>query len=57
MSQKEIVKYYQDNGGLRCKYWSVKEIREYIKSDLGQEQMVGTRTCLLLKNIANYYQR
>lgn len=57
MTQKEIVKYYQDNGGLRCKDWSVKEIREYIKSDLGQEQLVTPRTCLLLKNIANCYQQ
>lgn len=57
MTQKEIVEYYQDNGGLRCKDWSAKEIREYIKSDLGKEQWVSPRTCMLLRNIANCCQR
>ena len=26
MKQKDIIKYYEDNGGLRCKYWTIKEI-------------------------------
>lgn len=57
MKQQEIIRYYEDNGGLRCKFWTIKEIKEYIKSDLGREQRVYVATCRLLKRTAEIYQR
>lgn len=57
MKQKEIIKYYEGIGGLRCKFWTIKEIKEYIKSDLGREQRVYVATCRLLKRTAEIYQR
>ena len=57
MNQKELIKYYENNGGLRCKYWSIGEIKDYIKSDLGEKQRVYTKTCNLLKRTAEISQR
>ena len=57
MKQQEIIRYYEDNGGLCCKCWTIKEIKEYIKSDLGREQRVYNSTCQLLKRTAEIYQR
>lgn len=57
MTQKEILKYYKDNGGLRCKDWSWKEIYGYIKRDLGEHQRVWKITCLRLKREAEVNQR
>ena len=57
MTQKEILKYYKDNGGLRCKDWSWKEIYNYIKQDLGEHQRVWKITCLRLKREAEVNQR
>lgn len=57
MTQKEIMKYFDDNGGLRCKYWTIKEIKEYIKAEFGEQQRVNTSTCFLLKRTAEIYQR
>lgn len=56
MTQKQIIKYYND-GGLRCKNWSIKEIKEAIKADLGQHQRVYESTCRELKRTAEIYQR
>ena len=57
MNQKEVIKYYENNGGLRCKDWSVGEIKDYIKSDLGKKQRVYTKTCNLLKRTAEISQQ
>lgn len=57
MKQKDIIKYYEDNGGLRCKYWSIKEIKDYIKSDFGKKQRVYNSTCTELKRTAEMHQR
>lgn len=57
MKQNEIIKYYEDNGGLRCKYWTVKEIKDCIKSDFGKKQRVYNSTCAELKRTAEMYQR
>lgn len=57
MTQKELIKYYNENGGLRCKYWSIKEIKAYIKADLGEKQRVYKSTCNDLKATAEIYQR
>ena len=57
MTQKEIIRYYNDNGGLRCKGWTLKEIKEYIKADLGSDQRVYDATCRELKRTAETCQR
>jgi hypothetical protein len=57
MTQKEILEYYEDNGGLRCGYWSIKEIKDYIKNDMGSNQRVFDSTCRELKRTAQIYQR
>lgn len=57
MTQREIIRYYEENGGLRCKDWTLQEIKEYIKGDLGQDQRVMKTTCIELKNTARIYQR
>jgi hypothetical protein len=57
MTQKEIIRYYEENGGLRCKNWTLEEIKAYIKSDLGKDQRVLKTTCIELKNTARIYQR
>lgn len=56
MTQKQIIEYYNENGGLRCKYWTIKEIKEAIKADLGQHQRVYESTCMELKRTAEIYQ-
>lgn len=57
MKQNEIIAYYADNGGLRCKGWTIKEIKDYVKSDLGKGQRVNVQTCRELKRTAEIYQR
>ena len=57
MTQKEIIRYYNDNGGLRCKGWTLKEIKEYIKADLCSDQRVYDATCRELKRTAETCQR
>lgn len=57
MKQKEIIKYYENNGGLRCKDWSLSEIKARIKSDFGKHQRVYEDTCRELRNEARMYQR
>lgn len=57
MTQNEIVDYFTSNGGLRCKYWTIQEIKEYIKLYFGKEQRVCRSTCELLKSTARIYQR
>ena len=57
MTQQEIINYYDENGGLRCKDWTIPEIKEYIKEDLGQGQRVTFDTCFPLKRTAEIYQR
>mgnify|MGYP007069891067 CR=1 FL=1 len=56
MTQREIIRHYEDNGGLRCKYWSLKEIKDYIKADFGSRQIVYWATCRELKRTAEMYQ-
>ena len=55
-TQKQIIEYYNENGGLRCNYWTIKEIKECIKADLGQHQRVYESTCMELKRTAEIYQ-
>lgn len=57
LTQKQIIEYYNDNGGLRCKDWTLKEIKEEIKAEFGQHQRVYKSTCLELKRTAELYQR
>lgn len=57
MKQQEIIRYYEDNGGLRCKYWTIQEIKDCIKSDFGKEQRVYKSTCRELKRTAEMFQR
>lgn len=56
-TQKQIIEYYNETGGLRCKYWTIKEIKECIKADFGQHQRVYVSTCRELKRTAEIYQR
>ena len=57
MTQREIINYYTENGGLRCKNWSISEIKKHIKSDIGPQQRVNKKTCYELKRTAEIYQR
>lgn len=57
MTQKELIKFYNENGGLRCKYWSIKEIKAFIKAEFGEKQRVYKNTCNTLKAFAEIYQR
>lgn len=57
MKQKEIIAYYENNGGLRCSDWTLKEIKDCIKSDFGADQRVYKSTCYLLKRMAELYQK
>lgn len=50
MAQKEIIKYFEGNGGLRCKNWTIKEIKEYIKNTLNCKR-VYENTCHYLQMI------
>jgi hypothetical protein len=56
MTQKEIIKYFDEIGGLRCKYWTNKEIKEYIKNTLNCKRVYKS-TCYYLKRSAIMYQR
>ena len=56
MTQREIIRHYEDVGGLRCKHWSLKEIKDYIKADFGSRQVVYWATCRELKRTAEMYQ-
>lgn len=56
MTQREIVRHYEDVGDLRCKHWSLKEIKDYIKADFGSRQVVYWATCRELKRTAEMYQ-
>lgn len=53
MTQKQIFRYYAENGGLRCARWSLKEIREYVKRDIGARR-IYRETCQELKDAARY---
>lgn len=57
MKQQELINYFEENGGLRCKYWTIKEIKSYIKSEFGKKQRVYKSTCIELKRSAEMYQR
>ena len=57
MKQREIIRYFEEIGGLRCKNWSIKEIKECVKSYFGKEQRVYESTCRELKRTAQKYQR
>lgn len=57
MTQKELIKFYNENGGLRCKSWGVKEIKAFIKAEFGKKQRVYKSTCYDLKRTAEIYQR
>lgn len=56
MTQEEIIKYFNENGGLCCKYWTLKEIKQYIKDTFGKEQKVYESTCEELKRTAQMFQ-
>ena len=55
MTQKEIISYFEENGGFRCKDWSIKEIRKYIKDTLNCKRVYES-TCYYLKSSAIIYQ-
>ena len=57
MTQREIIKYFDEVGGLRCKDWSVDEIRDYIHDLFPECKRVLTSTCRELKRTAGMYQR
>jgi hypothetical protein len=57
MRAKEILKHYRENGGLRCKNWSLDEIKQEVKSTFGKEQVVSRQLCFLLKREAEIFQR
>ena len=56
MTQEEIIRYFNENGGLCCKYWTLKEIKQYIKDTFGKEQRVYESTCEELKRTAQMFQ-
>lgn len=56
MTQKEIIKYFEENGGLRCKNWTIKEIKDYIKNILNCKRVYKS-TCYCLQRSAIMYQR
>jgi hypothetical protein len=56
MKQKEIISFFNENGGLRCKYWSLKEIYNYIKETF-PKQRVSKSTYIVLKRTAEIYQK
>lgn len=56
MTQKEIIKYFEEIGGLRCKNWTIKEIKEYIKNTLNCKRVYKS-TCYYLQRTAIMYQR
>jgi hypothetical protein len=56
-TQKELIRYYNENGGLRCKGWSCKEVKNHIKADFGSSQRVYNSTCLQLIREAEIMQR
>lgn len=56
MTQKEIIKYFEENGGLRCKNWTIKEIKDYIKNILNCKRVYKS-TCYYLQRSAIMYQR
>ncbi len=57
LTQDEIIEYYEDYGGLACKYWTFKEIKDCIKATFGKHQTVTRKTCQYLKDMATRYQR
>lgn len=57
MKQREIIRYYDSIGGLRCKNLTLSEIKEIIKADFGKDQRVTKETCRLIKRTAEMYQR
>jgi hypothetical protein len=56
MKQREIISFFNEIGGLRCKYWSLREIYNYIKETF-PKQRVFKSTCMELKRTAEIYQR
>ncbi len=57
MTQNELIKYFADEFQLRCKYWTDKEIKEYIKETCGKSQRVYKSTIFYIKRTAEMYQR
>ncbi len=54
MTQEDILKYYNENGGLRCKTWSLERIRNHIKDELGDRApRILRKTCLRLRTEAS----
>lgn len=57
MTQNELIKYFADECQLCCKYWTDKEIKEYIKEICGKSQRVYQSTIWHIKRTAEMYQR
>lgn len=55
MTQQELVHYYEKSE-LRCKFWSVSEIKQYIKAEFGDSQRVYKTTCYKIKRYALLFQ-
>lgn len=57
MTQHQIIQYFNECGGLRCKEWTYKEIKEYVKRCFGRHQRVSETTCRELKRTAQINQQ
>jgi hypothetical protein len=55
MTQNELYQYYAGQE-LRCKHWTLKEIKTYIKNEF-PKQRVFEKTLRSLKRDAEMYQR
>lgn len=55
MTQNELYRYYAEQE-LRCKHWTLNEIKTYIKNEF-PKQRVFEKTLRSLKNNAEMYQR
>lgn len=57
MTQKEILQFFTDYGGLRCRDWSLRQIRAHLKAYFGNDQRIYLSTCRALKQAARMYQQ
>ena len=55
MTQNELYQYYAEQE-LRCKHWTLKEIKTYIKNEF-PKQRICEKTLRSLKRDAEMYQR
>lgn len=56
MTQSELLSYYEEVE-LRCKGWSLQEVKDYIKEEFGNSQRVYLKTCWHIRRNAELNQR